>query len=166
MIEFVNMSIIQVLKDIGSIVGLAAGLFIIFDRFLLYRPIVTFVRTQTNIGVCVKNVSSESIFITDIANEPPDLKLAFGDNDGCTIEAAAKAIKLDGEKPPPVAFLLEPGKERYMNCTSPGGDFEADAEFWVYWRFCRNRWLPHFPVRLHLSREMQKKLMAARMSPP
>ena len=113
--------IVEAVKLAGAIVGLFTGIFVVADRLLLFRPIVTWDRIADQMGIRIKNSAGENVIIESIDVEPKGWALAWTDDLHDTIEAAAKAIKFENDKPDEMSFVLGPGCDRYFYCVRSDG---------------------------------------------
>lgn len=143
------MEIVESVKLVGALVGLLTGFFVVADRVLLHRRIVTWHRTEHNVGVSIKNSANESVLIEDILVSPDGWAVAWSNERGDTVETAARAIKFEGEEPDPISFVLPADGERtFFTVRREQTLPDQDVKIRVRWRSCRNRWLPQLPVTL------------------
>jgi hypothetical protein len=79
-------------KTIGALVGLAAGVFLLIDRFLKDRPIV-YIRPRANdkhtLELVIRNVAKEPIFISSVVCSPAAMRVSFSEDVGEILEASA-----------------------------------------------------------------------------
>ena len=156
--------IVELLKLVGGVFGLATGLFVVADRLLLFRPHVTWGRTEHNVCVVVRNVAQETIVFEKIVVQPDGWALAWGGSLRDTIEAAAKAIKFENEDAKPMTFVLSADSERSFDVVSSSNvdSNGSGPQIIIHWRFCRDRWLPQLPVKLSADARFWNTLKNAR----
>ena len=155
----------ETIKPVGSLVGLATGLFVVIDRLFSHRPLVAWSRIEHSVIISVRNVATESLIVERIQVRPDGWALAWGGSLGDTIEAAAKAIRFADEKDDPLAFVHAPGAVRTFHHVSNGREeiIASGPKITIYWRSCRNRWLPQIPVTLSANKRFLALLREARI---
>lgn len=157
------MDIVEGIKLVGAIVGLGTGGFVLVDRLWQGRPHVSWLRLDDTIGVSIRNVSNEAIFIENVVVEPPGWALAWSNDLHDTVESAARAIRFVGEEEPPLSFFLSEGEERVFHVVSSASfDEHRGMAVRVSWRYCRTRWLPQVSVKLNADSKLYSKMKLAR----
>jgi hypothetical protein len=73
-------SFLEGIKLVGSVIGLASGVFLVYDRLFRNYPIIYLAVSDYWPALCLKNVTSETIVIDEI-KITPDLLHARGSND-------------------------------------------------------------------------------------
>jgi len=159
------MGLLQIITLFGSLVGLATGIFVLIDRFLWYRPVVTWFRHEHNVGVSIKNVAQEHILVQSIQVSPKKYALAWSDNVHDTIDAAANIVgPLIEGKPMRLASVLGPSAiQTYHLVRGGSASCDDNVRVRVNWRFCRNRWMPQLPVTLRAMRSLLDEIENARV---
>lgn len=150
----------EILKTIGSLAGLGSFVFLVFDRFLKGRPIVTLSVLQYRGGqsfmrVQIKNESEVGILIKRVHS--PGGSIRIWDSD--SLPSAERAIR--GEHP---RLVIDAGAAVYLPLVWHDKRPEAEDVYFpvvVIWRNLRNPWMPQWPVRLWSSRAQQDEILAA-----
>ena len=160
------MDIIETIKLVGGVSAIVSATFLIADRILLFRPQVDWRRVNDQIGVVVKNVSSEAIFVENMKISPAGWALAWSGNLDHTVDEAARTIGfiLEGQAEP-ISFVLERGDESVLHIVANSeinSSSDGFVEIKVTWRFCRNRWLPQLPAKLKDKLNVLSSLKQAR----
>lgn len=136
----------EIFRLIGSAIGIAGGLFVLFDRLFRLRPIA-FVVVKGNPHTAhryirVKNVGAVDIMITDITVRPS----SFDVSTGHSVREIARAI-VDQ----PAVFVLEPGQQQdFVFIANPKRpeveDYVGRIRFTIHWRKANCTWLWQLPV--------------------
>ncbi len=154
-------------KTIGAITGLLTFGFTIYDRFVAHRPRVTWCKVDETIGVSIANLTKENIFIEDVLVHPEGCGVAFSRDLHDTIEAAARAIKLEDNGTDQMTFLLSADNAKVLHvvCRDGMSDPPAQLKVTAIWRLCRSRWLSQPPIQLSADKAFLLSLKNARMVP-
>jgi hypothetical protein len=139
---------IEVIKLVGSIVGLVTGLFVFIDRVLKGRPVASLTISE-DAGrklVCIRvtNISPYDVAIIDMEVKPPVYFLTESLGVRKLIEGVV------GYRP---SFMLKPGKEKEL-ILAPNfqGNVAIEAlaaqrvTVWISWRRGNTTWLPQVPL--------------------
>jgi hypothetical protein len=139
------------LSELGGIVGLIGGLFVLFDRYYKGRPVASLtVNTQSSQGrqlVCIriKNPTAYDIAILGANNRQGVYYLTMDEDVRSLLEGTAGTLKY--------AFMLKPDESKELiikaqmkdnlplEVTKPGY-----VEFVIQWRRGNATWLPQIPV--------------------
>lgn len=147
----------ETIKTLGSLVALATGAFLIYDRLLKDRPIA-FLRVRSGrLELHVKNVADGDLLIEAIEVTPDSMRVAFGSDLEDTIRAAAAQ-----------GFMTTIHANREASfplVTTRAWDSikaDQDVRFSIRWSFTRSRWFPHFPTRVVKTAGYIKMLNAAK----
>jgi hypothetical protein len=155
------------LKTIGSITGLLAFGFTVYDRLVAHRPRVTWCKVDETIGVSIENLARENILIEDVLVHPEGCSVAFSGDLRDTIEAAARAIKPEDDGTEQITFLLSTGAAKVLHvvCRDGMSDPPEHLRVTVVWRLCRSRWLSQPPIQLSADKAFLLSLKNARTVP-
>jgi hypothetical protein len=153
---------LEALKTIGSLVGLATGAFVLVDRFLRHRPIAYFRPPKDDsdeMRLVVHNTASEAIVIDAIRCRPPTMVVSFSDDwrdllDPDLENGCISIIAPHSEKSFP--WVERPNWEKQKP--------EDRAQITIRWAFTSSRWLPLVPVRLRTTVGRLNQLRSA--TPP
>ena len=134
----------ETLKTLGAFVGLALGLFTLFDRLWGSRPLLSLgVDHITKRSILtVTNSTTQHIAIVGFSVLPKIYSLAQAPTVRATLDAAAgdtfqRLINPSGEAQFPLVILVKDGRNR---------DLEARcAVLFMWWRRSVSLWLPQFP---------------------
>jgi hypothetical protein len=103
---------VEVIKNVGSIGGLASSIFLVYDRFMRGRP-HAFIRAHgygAELFIC--NTANESIIVDDVQTTPHVIGIAKTTGLHSTIEAAAKYVMPDAVEAERIFVMLAPREER------------------------------------------------------
>jgi hypothetical protein len=148
------------LLQIGSLAGLAALLFGLFDRFVTGRPITTIRKTgyHTREIYCF-NASRHDVVIRKIWGFPKWVRISRSEN------KYAIAHSMTGGT---FSTVLLPNSDKSFPLMISKGDLvDDDSEsyspfvIWISWRKARSNWLPQFPAIIFYSVKSIRKLEAA-----
>src|SRR5947209_7923272 len=84
-------SLIEVVKFVGGLGGLASSAFLVYDRLLRDRPAAFLVPADFHVHLLLRNTASETIVIDEITITPPILVL-HRPNDLMTAQQAKAAV--------------------------------------------------------------------------
>jgi hypothetical protein len=131
------------------------------------EPRVTWCKVDETIGVSIANLAKESIFIEDDVVHPDDCSVAFSGELGDTIDAAARAIKLEDDSTDQMTFLLSADNSKVLHvvCRDGMSDPPAQLKVTVIWRLCRSRWLSQPRIQLSADKAFLLSLKNARTVP-
>jgi hypothetical protein len=150
------------MQAIGAYVGLATGLFVLFDRFVAGRPIASIsIRGQADnafsfLRLC--NIGRRDIAVLKVSVRPPIYGVAR--NDSARAVAAA-------EIGTSLTCLLKPGEEREFPLIAIDSAAQADAAasrmvvISLSWRKTSATWLWQMPVVLITSTAAIRRMNAA-----
>jgi hypothetical protein len=137
---------IQTISFIGGLIGIATGIFVLFDRVLRNRPLANVVLKGNQHNplhyVRVKNVGAIDVIVFDIKANPRSFEISTDHS----VRGLAGAIM---DKP---SFaLLPPGAEQHFpffkNPKREGEkEYEGRVRFSVYWRKSSSTWLRQVPI--------------------
>ena len=116
--------LVKCITFIGSLVGLAAGIFLVYDRLFRDQPVIFLVAHEYKAALRIKNVSEETIIIEDIEITPPIVSL-HNANDERTKSEDMQAVwypKENDEEAVRVFIILGAQVERTF-------DLKRSAEF-------------------------------------
>ena len=152
------MPFFETLKDVGSVMGLLSGIFLVWDRLAKGRPICSFSTMKhgsaTHACLRMENVGAHDIALLDIKIKPPvyilteDLQLkslvdaSFGNRPSAII--APKDQK---------QFFIAP---RYANHRMLDEGVKR-VRFSVHWRRCNATWLWQIPASVVTSPALIRK---------
>jgi hypothetical protein len=138
---------IEEVKLIGSVVGLLAGVFVVYDRWAKSRPIASL--TVNNRGprkiaaIRISNIGDYDIAVTDATVRP---SVYFLTED---LEVRSLLEGSHGQRP---YFMLKPREEKELVIAphfTNGVAREIVPQriaFCISWRRCNATWLPQIPV--------------------
>ena len=145
------MTAIQTISFVGSLIGIATGIFVLFDRILRSRPIA-FISVKGNQHnplnyVRVKNVGAIDVIVFDIQAKPRSFEISTDHS----VRGIAGAILNR-----PSFAVLTPGAEQdfpFFRSPKREGDkdYTGRIRFSVYWRKCSSTWLPQVPIYVFTS---------------
>jgi hypothetical protein len=76
--------LVEAIKLLGGLSGIASAAFLIYDRFFHDRPLVYLLHEQRFVHLVMSNSSLETIIIENIEITPPGiLRVAWGQKDHC-----------------------------------------------------------------------------------
>jgi hypothetical protein len=134
----------DLLTKIGSLSGLASGIFLVWDRFMAGQPLVWPAR-QPNLASHIRflrctNVSKWDILIRKIKVVPDDVLIISRDDSEDAVVGAYK-------RNDPFEALIPAGETRDFPLGIRGGD-EVSSPFVIIvsWRSARSTGLPKVPV--------------------
>jgi hypothetical protein len=148
------------LVEFGAYVGLATGIFTVFDRLLSGRPIISLrKRGQSGQAVHILNTSKYDIFIRRVRARPRWARVADGrDDDGIFDALFGKDF---------VAVIAPEERREFPLLVTKMGLLEEGTELApfvvvVSWRKTRSNWLPQFPGILISSAKSLRRLRSAK----
>jgi hypothetical protein len=142
---------IQIFSFVGSIIGVATGIFVFVDRLFRYRPIGFVVvkgnRHNAHRYVRVKNAGPVDIIVTDITARPSSFEISTGHS----VRELASAIV---DKP--AVSIVPPEEERdfvfFENPKRPGDKaYAGRVRLAIHWRKASCTWLRQAPVFVRTS---------------
>jgi hypothetical protein len=149
------------LTEIGSWVGLATGIFTVFDRFFVGRPIVSI--TKGGYGsryLECANISDRDIIITGVRASTKQIVISQTDSVRAISEALVQS---------PFSAILKKRDHAYFPIVVVDGaildkDSRAFRPFViaVSWRKMRSMWLPQFPALIFSSVRALRRLEQAK----
>ena len=138
---------IETIKSIGSIVGLLAGIFVVFDRYMRGRPIATLSfpveNDRPSARLRISNVGQHDVAIMGISVSGDVYRLA----DDMQTDSIIRATM--GRKQ---FFTMKPNETRELFLISRvvnGLPLEVTPQritFTILWWRCNSTWLPQIPV--------------------
>jgi hypothetical protein len=144
---------IQTISFVGSLIGIATGIFVLFDRILRNRPLA-FIMLGGNAHnplhyVRVKNVGAIDVIVFDIEARPRSFEISADHS----VRGIANAISNE-----PTYAIVAPGAEQdfpFFKNPKREGEKEHNRKirFLVYWRKCSSTWLRQIPVQVLTSTE-------------
>jgi hypothetical protein len=144
---------IQTISFIGGLIGIATGIFVLFDRVLGNRPLAYIVLNGNRHNplhyVRVKNVGAIDVIVFDIKASPRSFEISKDHS----VRGLAGAIS---DKP---SFaILPPGAEQdfpfFRNPKRVGEkDYAGRIRLLVYWRKSSSTWLRQVPIFVFTSTE-------------
>jgi hypothetical protein len=152
----------ELLKTIGSFVGLLTGAFTLYDRTARGRPIATITYTKVGDGITpsvqITNVSDTTIVVLESSIRPDVYFLATDKNLRLLIDDQLKTLEIfsiNSKQSVELTFI-----PRYK------GDVSMDANdqpvlFSFKWRRVNATWLPQFPVTIRTRTGLIRKLYGA-----
>jgi len=72
--------LVEVIKFIGGLSGLASGSFLIYDRLVRFRPTVFFRPSNNEVYLVIKNTMTETLVIDQITVTPAYLEIVAGED--------------------------------------------------------------------------------------
>ena len=145
------MTAIQTISFVGSLIGIATGIFVLFDRVLRSRPLAFIVlkgnRHNPLHYIRVKNVGPIDVIIFDIEANPRSFEISTDHS----VRGIANAIVNK-----PSFAILAPGIEQdfpfFRNPKREGEkEYVGRIRFSVYWRKSSSTWIPQAPVYVFAS---------------
>ena len=142
------MTTIQTISFVGSLIGIATGIFVLFDRVLQSRPLAFIVlkgnRHNPLQYVRVKNVGAIDVIVFDIEASPRSFEISKDHS----VRGIADAILNQ-----PSFAILEPGGELdfpfFRNPKREGEkEYAGRIRFSVYWRKSSSTWLRQIPINV------------------
>lgn len=140
----------ETLKTLGAFVGLALGLFTLFDRLWGSRPILSLDVEKGTVRrlLMITNITSQHIAIMGFSVLPKIYAVARASTVTATVHAAAGdkfelLIKPNGEARLPLITLVKDGQ-----------NWDLDARIaivFMWWRKSISLWLPQFPKVMIIS---------------
>jgi hypothetical protein len=139
---------LEILRDVGSFVGLVTGVFYAFDRLVKGRPVASLTISQEanrpSPRIRVRNASPYDVAIEDVTTRSPAYRLSMTEGAKGNLEASFGS---------PIYFMLKPGQEQELRIVAmfkDGVPIEAmgdqPVKFLVWWRRGNVTWLKQFPV--------------------
>jgi hypothetical protein len=131
----------------GGLVGLASGIFLIYDRVARGQPIPFLVPTKLGVQLCLRNVTRETLIVDEFAMSRVGLVAVAQANDiRSTVKSIAHAWYTDADKR--VFAILRPEELRQFPLHLLDGlDKAADSDSLIIacaWRNTRRPWpFPH-----------------------
>jgi hypothetical protein len=143
---------IQTISFVGSLIGIATGIFVLFDRVLRNRPLAFIVLKGNPHNplhyVRVKNVGVIDVIVFDIKGSPRFFEISKDHS----VKGIAGAI-LDK----PSFAILAPGQEQdFPFFRNPSGiiaekEYSGRIRFSVYWRKSSSTWFRQIPIHAFTS---------------
>jgi hypothetical protein len=140
------------LTTFGSLVGLATGVFTVWDRWLRWRPIAYTV-AKTNQGgpyIRIKNVGPIDI----VTSRPSTFKIAKGKGDSVKEVAYAMVDKLE-----PTAIAPQETHDFFFwERRAVDAPRSRSVWFFIYWRKASSTWLWQIPIVLGAQQSTTKPI--------
>ncbi len=106
--------VVELVKFVGGLGGLASATFLVYDRIYRYRPSAFLIPVDYKTSIRFKNVAAETIIIDQVVITPPMLLLARA-NDLVTVNQERAAVfysSEDNKLPEDIFVVIKPMKER------------------------------------------------------
>jgi hypothetical protein len=155
---------LEAITVVGAIVGLATGLFTVWDRWTRGRPLAWVTAEKFGANpleyIRIKNPGPGDLFILGVRAYPPKIYGVSRDHSGRAI-ADALSFNID------VNVLLGPGETRdlpIIDGRDPRISKDAPSRrvcFLIYWRKTSSSWLPQAPVPVITSTQDIQRIAAA-----
>lgn len=150
----VREELLKSITFVGSIVGLASGVFLVYDRLFRNQPLIFLVPHEYKAALRLKNVSQETLIIEEIDIKPPVIALRNPD-DLRTVSEDRQAVwypTMNDHKAMRVFIILGPLGERTFDLKRSAEFENATEDTYISirckWRnsrwplpFYRSRWL-------------------------
>jgi hypothetical protein len=142
---------IQTISFVGSLIGIATGIFVLFDRILRSRPLAFIVLKGNQHNplhyVRVKNIGAIDLIVFDIGASPRSFEISKDHS----VRGIAGAILNE-----PSFAVLEPRGELdfpfFRNPKREGeNEYTGRIRFSVYWRKSSSTWLRQIPINVFTS---------------
>jgi hypothetical protein len=108
-------SIIELVKFVGGLGGLASSAFLVYDRIYRYRPAAFLIPADYKTNLRFKNIAAETIVIDEIVITPPMLTVATA-NDLVTRNEERAAVMYptmeDNKRLEGIFVVIKPTEER------------------------------------------------------
>ncbi|MDE2284109.1 MAG: hypothetical protein KGK33_05785 [Hyphomicrobiales bacterium] len=135
------MTAIQTISFVGGVIGIATGIFVLFDRILRNRPLAYVVLKGNQHNplhyIRVKNIGAIDLIVLDIKASPRSFEVSKDHS----VKGIAGAI-LDK---PSFAVLMPGAEQDFPFFRSPKRveqqEYAGKMRFSVYWRKCSSTWL-------------------------
>lgn len=154
------MRFFELVRDLGALVGLGTGLFLICERFIKDRPRVFLSVKKGKLVLCIHNVAAQDIIVGPIETSPA-VGLAGGDDLIDTIAAAAGSLQL-------VIVVKGASLSRVdVVWRKPLGSMKPDdvVRFKLPWKIAGNRWIWMAPIHIRKRVSELQTVLAAREMP-
>jgi len=159
------------IKTFGSLVGLATGGFLIYDRLIRSRPVVYLGVSDYKVDLRLKNVTHETVIVDEIRIAPPDYLRVARANDLITLNEDRQLSfypTTSGKDDPRFEgnfVMLKPQEERKFALHRFGGFEQAKADNKVViccrWENTRRPWFTNRYVTVRTTVGKVKKLVDA-----
>jgi hypothetical protein len=107
-------SVVELVKFVGGLGGLASSAFLVYDRIFRYRPAAFLLPVDYKTNLRFKNVAAETIIIDEIVIKPPMLTVARA-NDLVTVNEERAAVmygSAEDKRPEVIYVVIKPEEER------------------------------------------------------
>jgi len=145
-------TLIELIKFVGGLGGLASASFLIYDRVVRYRPTAFLFPAEYKTNIRFKNVAAETIIIDKITVKPPLLFVRRANDLKPTNTERAEAWYSSKDPDADRIFvIIKPMEERTFMLSGVSADFDhatADQVFTIKCRW-RNTRKP-FPIARHV----------------
>jgi hypothetical protein len=157
---------LEAITVIGAIVGLATGVFTVWDRWARGRPLAWVTARKRFSGnpeeyICIKNPGHSDVFVMGVRVLPKNPQIYGVAKDNSVREISSSFY---GD----VNVLLPPDKEYYLPIVEFPKDLDAPIDragrrifFVIYWRKTSSTWLPQLPVWILTSTDDIQRIAAA-----
>jgi hypothetical protein len=132
------------LTTFGSLVGLATGVFTVWDRWARWRPIAYIAKTKDGGGPCIriKNLGPMDIIIQRIKSRPSNFGIAK--DKGTSVKEVADAMS--GKLEPTAIAPQETHDFFFWERRDVDAPRTRTVWFSIYWRKASSTWLPQIPI--------------------
>jgi hypothetical protein len=133
---------IDIVLKVGSLAGLAATGFLIYDRWIRDRPICYLCLRDGQVGLRIQSSVNETIIVNRIEMRPADDILGMSRTDDRQSESEAKVdIRYSTNPTRPVFLVIPAGGDRFLPL-SPFGRFEHEKNetkirIRIFWKTTR-----------------------------
>jgi hypothetical protein len=159
--------LVETLTLVGSVVGLATGIFTVWDRWVRGRPLAWVTAERVIAGkfeaaVCIKNPGPGDVLIQEVRVYPKTPQIY-----GVAKDHSLRGItsSLSGTD---VNVLLRPDEERLLPIIELPKDLDKPLDtssrwvcFLIYWCKTSSTWLPQPPIFRMTSSDYIKRIAAA-----
>lgn len=133
--------LIEIIKALGIVGGIASSVFLIYDRFTRAQPTVSLRPHDANVRLQLFNNANEPIIIDRIEAMPHVIGFSKADDTHSLVEAAATAVYPKNSEAPKIFVMVGPLEKRDFGIMRMA-EFEklspeAKITIRVYWRNTR-----------------------------
>jgi hypothetical protein len=135
---------LSALTTFGALVGLATGIFTVWDRWVRWRPIAYIIATTAGSNyIRIKNLGPVDVVIRSIRSHPSMFKVAKDHE----VDAIYRGV-IDQMPPAVIGAQSERDFLFFTHPTLPDDAPIRTVWFFVNWRKASATWLPQVPVFL------------------
>jgi hypothetical protein len=156
----------ELYKAAGATAGIGSFAFLVWDRLVKNRQLVSWSRDAAHLAIRLENFASESILIESITIEPSSISWTLSpdakDIGNALARQTGSAFREEYGPASHPAIILGKGDVKLLSLVGAVEDLTLDLTATVRWSLLRSSWHPTMPVRLKASKHRRSMIQGAK----